>query len=112
MGSLIQEVIHYRTLRGKFFSVHPELRREGIIRVEVGEEGLRFVRDTGQRFSFESIMSYKKKLEESLVFNQSADDFGKAPDYLVACEDEDEEELLRRAIALSLEESEENYLAS
>ena len=52
------------------------------------------------------------KLEESLVFNQSADDFGKAPDYLVACEDEDEEELLRRAIALSLEESEEDYLAS
>ena len=47
LGSVIQEVIHYVTLRGKFSSVHPELRREGIIKVEVGEEGLHFIRDTG-----------------------------------------------------------------
>ena len=47
LGDLIQEVIHHNTLRGKFSSVHPELRREGIVRVDVGEEGLRFVRDTG-----------------------------------------------------------------
>ena len=47
LGDLIQEVIHHHTLRGKFSSVHPELRREGIIRVEVGEEGLRFVHDSG-----------------------------------------------------------------
>ena len=44
LGELIQEMIHYYTLRGKFSSVHPELRREGIIRVEVGKEGLHFVR--------------------------------------------------------------------
>ena len=47
LGDLIQEVICYKTLRGKFSSVHPELRREGIIRVEVGKEGLHFVRDSG-----------------------------------------------------------------
>ena len=47
LGSLIKEVIHYKTLRGKFSSVHPELRRKGIIKVEVGEEGLRFIRDKG-----------------------------------------------------------------
>ena len=47
LGDLIQKVIHYRTLRGKFSSIHPELRREGIIRVEVGKEGLRFIRDSG-----------------------------------------------------------------
>ena len=47
LGDLIQKVIHYYTLRGKFSSVHPELRREGIIRVEVGKEGLHFVRDSG-----------------------------------------------------------------
>ena len=47
LGHLIQEVIHYHTLRGKFSSVHPELRREGIIRVEVGKEGLHFIRDSG-----------------------------------------------------------------
>ena len=48
LGSVIKKVIHFRTLRGKFSSVHPELRREGIVRVEVGEEGLRFIRDTGE----------------------------------------------------------------
>ena len=47
LGDLIQEVIHSHTLRGKFSSVHPELRREGIVRVEVGEEGLHFIRDAG-----------------------------------------------------------------
>ena len=47
LGSLIKEVIYYYTLRGKFSSVHPELRREGIARVEVGEEGLHFIRDAG-----------------------------------------------------------------
>ena len=52
LGKAIQEVIHYQTLRGKFSSVHPELRREGIVRVEVGEEGLHFVRDTGDNVNF------------------------------------------------------------
>ena len=46
-GEVIKKVIHYKTLRGKFSSVHPELRQEGIIRVEVGKEGLYFVRDSG-----------------------------------------------------------------
>ena len=47
MGAVIQEVIHYHTLREKFSSIHPELWREGLIRVEVGKEGLNFIRDTG-----------------------------------------------------------------
>merc|ERR1719500_1542061 len=47
LGNAIQDVIHFQTLRGKFSSVHPELRREGIVRVDVEEEGLNFVRDTG-----------------------------------------------------------------
>ena len=46
-GDLIQKVIHYYTLRGKFSSIHPELGREGIIRVEVGKEALHFVHNTG-----------------------------------------------------------------
>ena len=51
LGKAIQEVIHYKTLRGKFSSVHPELRREGIVRVDVGEKGLHFIRDiTGAKF--------------------------------------------------------------
>ena len=54
LGKAIQNVIHHghRTLRGKFSSVHPELRREGIVRVDVGEKGLHFVRDTGDNLYF------------------------------------------------------------
>ena len=37
LGKCIKEVIHYCTLRGKFSSVHPELKKEGIKGVEVGE---------------------------------------------------------------------------
>ena len=48
LGNVIQEVIHHYTIRGKFSSIHPELRREGIIRVEVGKEGLHFIRDSGE----------------------------------------------------------------
>ena len=49
LGTFIKEVIHYRTLRGKFSSVHPELRREGIDRVEFGEEGLHLIRAAGDK---------------------------------------------------------------
>ena len=45
MGTAIKEVIQYRTIRGKFSSVHPDLAAEGITRVEVGEEGLHFISD-------------------------------------------------------------------
>ena len=44
MGSAIKAVIHNLTLRGKFSSVHPDLAAEGIIGVEVVEEGLLFLR--------------------------------------------------------------------
>ena len=43
VGTAIKEVIQYKTIRGKFSSVHPDLAAEGITRVEVGEEGLHFI---------------------------------------------------------------------
>ena len=43
VGVAIKETIQYRTLRGKFSSVHPDLEAEGIARVEVGEKGLYFM---------------------------------------------------------------------
>ena len=52
LWKVIQEVIHYKTLRGKFSSVHPELRREGIVRVDVGEKGLHFVRKMSGEISY------------------------------------------------------------
>ena len=52
LGDLIKKVIHYYTLRGKFSSVDPELRREGITRVEVGKDGFHFIRDSGALLEF------------------------------------------------------------
>ena len=49
LGKAIQDAIQYKTLRGKFSSVHPELRQGGIVRVDLGEKGLHFVRDTGDK---------------------------------------------------------------
>ena len=43
VGAAIKEIIQYKTIRGKFSSVHPDLAAEGITRVEVGEEGLLFI---------------------------------------------------------------------
>ena len=43
VGEAIKEIIQYKTLRGKFSSVHPELEAEGITGVEVGEKGLHFI---------------------------------------------------------------------
>ena len=44
IAAAIKDVMNYKTIRGTFSSVHPDLEAEGFIRVEVGEEGLHFVR--------------------------------------------------------------------
>ena len=44
LGAAIKQIIQYKTIRGKFSSVHPDLTAEGITRVEVGEEGLHFIK--------------------------------------------------------------------
>ena len=48
LGIALQEVIKHRTIRGKFNSVHPDLRAQGITRLEVGEDGIFFHRDGWQ----------------------------------------------------------------
>ena len=45
LGAAIKEIIQFKTIRGKFSSVHPDLAAKGIARVEVGEEGLHFIRE-------------------------------------------------------------------
>ena len=45
LGLALKMIIHHKTIRGKFSSVHPDLAAEGITRVEVGEEGLHFIRN-------------------------------------------------------------------
>ena len=42
----IKEIIQFKTIRGKFSSVHPDLAAEGIARVEVEEEGIHFIKTT------------------------------------------------------------------
>ena len=51
-GPAIKKIINYKTLCGKFSSVHPDLAAEGITKVEVGEEGLFFIKstDTGPKW--------------------------------------------------------------
>ena len=52
LGGAIQEVIYFKTLRGKFSSIQPDLLAEDIAGVEVAEKGLYFI--TTQSTSEES----------------------------------------------------------
>ena len=98
MGAAIKEIIHYKTIRGKFSSVHPDLAAEGITRVEVGEEGLHFIRNNGPGLIY--TMQHFKIQEESCFIEYIFTDDAERE---VLDKDEDEEETLRRAIAMSLE---------
>ena len=92
LGEAIQEVIHHYTIRRRFTSVHPELRREGIVRVEVEEEGLRFVHEEELLRQEEEEGEEEEELLRQAI-SLSLED---------RTEDKGEEELLMQAIALSL----------
>ena len=64
VGTAIKEVIQHSTIRGKFSSVHPDLAAEGITRVEVGEEGLHFIkqRETGEPPNYASYVYCTSKI--------------------------------------------------
>ena len=64
LSKAMQDVIHYQTLRGKFSSVHPELKQEGIVRVDVGEKGLHFVRDS---YTGDALLVWRNFTFKSLV---------------------------------------------
>merc|ERR1712226_1531463 len=66
VGAAIKEVIQYKTIRGKFSSVHPDLAAEGVTRVEVGEEGLHFIseRERGEKEKGETVACEQKEEEE------------------------------------------------
>ena len=76
VGAAIKEIIQYKTIRGKFSSVHPDLAADGITRVEVGEEGLHFIRNNlagltpsfhSSLFSFHEIFFRKRDFTERKV---------------------------------------------
>merc|ERR1719192_2776849 len=68
VGPALKKIIHFRTIRGKFSSVHPDLAAEGITRVEVGEEGLHFIRSNlaGKEISVEESLNEKEEDDELL----------------------------------------------
>ena len=75
MGRAIKEIIHHKTIRGKFSSVHPDLAAEGITRVEVGEEGLHFIRNNlvkGECPAYKLVI--KKYFSEIEISPQKEDD--------------------------------------
>ena len=41
-GQAIREVINYRNIRGKFNSVHQDLKNVGVTKIEIGDKGLNF----------------------------------------------------------------------
>ena len=43
IGSSLERVLRYWTLRGKFDGVHPDLEEIGVKKVEVAKDGLLFV---------------------------------------------------------------------
>ena len=43
IGSSLERVLRYWTLRGKFDGVHPDLAKIGVKRIQVDKEGLTFV---------------------------------------------------------------------
>ena len=44
IGAALMEVIKHRTVRGKFLSIHPDLRATGVSWLEIGEHGITFHR--------------------------------------------------------------------
>ena len=57
MEVAIKEVIYFRTIRGKFSSVHPDLAAKEVIRVEVGREGLHFITKLVKKISPTKLLS-------------------------------------------------------
>ena len=43
IGSSLERVLRYWTLRGKFDRVHPDLAKIGVKKIQVGKDGLVFV---------------------------------------------------------------------
>ena len=71
VGAAIKKIIHFKTIRGKFSSVHPDLAAEGITRVEVGEEGLHFIKENAtNQVSFDMREAKHLKYSKAMYFQR------------------------------------------
>ena len=109
LGGDIKEVLKFPAIRGKFSSVHPELRREGITKIEVGKEGLRFLRDSGEK---RRLTKRKYRYIDVLIYwIEGLSDGSREPKEIVVSRQKDTEEFkfYRRLVSIiSLEDVEEN----
>ena len=42
IGEALREVINFANIRGKFDSIHPDLKNIGVTKIEIGDNGLKF----------------------------------------------------------------------
>ena len=109
LGGDIKEVLKFPAIRSKFSSVHPELRREGITKIEVGEEGLQFLRDSGEKRRF--IKQKYRYIGVLIYWIEALPDGSREPKEIVVSRQKDTEEFkfYRRLVSIiSLEDVEEN----
>ena len=116
----LTNVLQFPSLRGKFSSVHGDLRAEGINGVEITKDGFRFLRDTRDLVSTSADAAGKDNEDEEEMLNQAIalsmeatleeskepgndDKDGQEGEF-----EEDNKQLLRDAIALSLKETNDN----
>ena len=107
VGATIKEIFQYGTIRGKFPSVHPDLAAEGITRVEVGEEGLHFIKnlEPGPIYNDQFVLH----VGFTLIFS---DDAEKEMLCTLPSIKNDEDEMERRALAMSLKQEEGDGIKS
>ena len=65
----IRRVIDHWTIRGKFSSVHPDLEQKGIVRVEVGDEGLEFITKNDVDLTIEVNKRKQEAMKEKMKGN-------------------------------------------
>ena len=46
MGQAVRRVMEYRTIKNKFASIHPDLKKEGFTGVKVTDTGLLFLKNS------------------------------------------------------------------
>ena len=96
LGAAIKEIMEYQTIRGKFSSVHPALAAEGITRVEVGEEGLHFIKaNATNQVSFDMREAKHLKYSKRNLFSDEASQEAEMPDPVKV----NKEEMMKRIFA-------------
>ena len=115
----LTDVLQFPSLRGKFSSVHEDLRAEGITRVEITKDGFRFLRDTRDLVGTSAEAGRDNEDEEEMLNQaialsmEATSEENKRPDNddkggQEGEFEEDNKQLLRDAIALSLKETNDN----